>query len=336
MATLVFPILNKSTSFFPGPTFYLSDKVWLSVPSDEQFGAMSKIPDDYSDLLFREQRCIFIEIPAPIPEDFDRIVSKFATRLRYTFNIFRAEAPLLLSFAILISEKVKGKTRSHVYSGIGPDGFLPQSSDTSFRLKTDAKRPIVHGFFDVLSKATERHRKLSLTLGRFNSALSRIRPTDKIVDITMSLESLIQDDKNELAFKFALYNSVASTADPAKRHETYELLKKLYIARSTIVHGGAQDEGKEEKLVAEISRVWLDVETYARNAINYQVFYMAKQEPKKWMEHMLLKVLGVPTTPEATPEAEATAAAAAQNADNAVEPQNEEQANAIHAAPQNS
>ncbi len=150
MATLVFPILNKSTSFFPGPTFYLSAKVWLSVPSDEQFGAMSKIPEDYSDLLSREKRCIFIDIPEPLPADFDKIVSKYATRLRYTFNIFRGEAPLLLSFAILISTAANGKTRSHVYPGINPDGFLLQSADSRFKLKPDAQRSIVHGFFDAM------------------------------------------------------------------------------------------------------------------------------------------------------------------------------------------
>lgn len=300
MSTLIIPILNSAITLLKGPALYLDDNTRVDRLTDEQFGLVSKCPPEYSQLITPEHRCIFVEIADPTLEDLDKSFPKLATKLRYTFNVRRAESPLLLSFAVLVTDTPnggRGKKTHRLIVDNSTDNPLGTNQKTKFSFRPGTDRTMIAGFFRVTSAACAKSRKLYLTLGRYNSALVRDRDADKIIDLTISLESMVQDDKNELVFKFALFNAYASTRDHTKRFSAFELLKKLYNARSKIVHGGAQDDAKEQASIDEIMALWSDIEDYATRAINYQIFYMENNEPKTWMNHLLEQILSdVPST----------------------------------------
>lgn len=81
-------------------------------------------------------------------------------------------------------------------------------------------------------------RDLAVGLRRFNQAYSRERVEDKIIDLTIALESsLLSDQKEELRYRLATRGAaiLSNRRDP---EDTYSVLRALYDARSKIVHGG--------------------------------------------------------------------------------------------------
>jgi hypothetical protein len=284
MIKIVLPIMNKSTSLLRGPTHYLDDDVWIDKLSDEEYGAISRAPVEYSAPVQTDHRCIFISLKSA--ENIEKSSSLIATSCRYVLNNFRTESPLALPFAIVLQPKAKGNGMIVTKAFELSDDTRHTNKDDKYKIKSGVSREEVSSFYKVVKNACERHKKLKLTINRFNSALSRPKLSDKIIDTTISLESMVQDDKTELSFKFALYNSYAANKHPEKRLESFELFKKLYNTRSTIVHGAA-DEAKETRLLTEIESDWTKIEETARRAINELVFFVQNGDPSTWTKHLL-------------------------------------------------
>lgn len=101
---------------------------------------------------------------------------------------------------------------------------------------------------------------LSLGLRRFNQAYTRQQVEDKIIDLTIALESTLLyglDDKRELNYKFSLRGAALLNA---KRNPTYTftLLKILYDTRSKIVHDGKTlDDLAKNMKIGSIDKVAL-------------------------------------------------------------------------------
>jgi hypothetical protein len=79
---------------------------------------------------------------------------------------------------------------------------------------------------------------LNVALRRFNQSYSRKLPEDKIIDLTIALESiLLSAEKDELQYKLATRGArlLKKKSDPLK---TRSVLKLLYTLRSAIVHEG--------------------------------------------------------------------------------------------------
>lgn len=81
---------------------------------------------------------------------------------------------------------------------------------------------------------------LEVTLSRFNQSYSRDFPDDRIIDLTIALESCLLAairSQTELKYRFAL-RGAALLANTRRPQETNALLSALYNARSSIVHEG--------------------------------------------------------------------------------------------------
>ena len=91
-------------------------------------------------------------------------------------------------------------------------------------------------------------RELELTLSRFNKCYGRINNEDKIIDLTVAIESCLLKDNQELSYKFCLRGtSVLSELEKYKdTQEIFNRLKKLYNIRSKIVHEGKLLEDLKE------------------------------------------------------------------------------------------
>jgi len=79
---------------------------------------------------------------------------------------------------------------------------------------------------------------LTVALRRFNQAYSRENDEDRIIDLTIALEScLLAGLSKELSYRFVL-RGVALLADNRNPKETKSLLQEIYTIRSSIVHDG--------------------------------------------------------------------------------------------------
>jgi hypothetical protein len=100
--------------------------------------------------------------------------------------------------------------------------------------------PHIFKIFSNLQKLEKNNKlnELNVALRRFNQVYSRRLPEDKIIDLTIALESiLLAGDRTELQFRLITRGALLlkKTSDPMRTRET---LKLLYRLRSNIVHGG--------------------------------------------------------------------------------------------------
>jgi hypothetical protein len=85
-----------------------------------------------------------------------------------------------------------------------------------------------------------REDRLPLALRRLNSAMIRNDDADRILDATIALEILLSDgDSQAVSYKLrARGGALANLATPGSGNPTSLAIKKIYEARSRIVHGG--------------------------------------------------------------------------------------------------
>ncbi len=105
---------------------------------------------------------------------------------------------------------------------------------------------------------------------------------DSIIDLTISLESLIEGI-SELRYRFALYNSWVAEKAPDRRQNAYHLLLKLYDARSRMVHGSSAD--KNDKIIKPTIENWPELISIAKNVLGYYLLFLYKNSLEDWYHH---------------------------------------------------
>jgi hypothetical protein len=116
--------------------------------------------------------------------------------------------------------------------------------------RTDLR--IARELCESLQKLGEHKKGLEVALRRFNQAYGRTLDEDRIIDLTIALESCLLADasKEELNYRLALRGTALLTqAKLWEPEKAQALLKAMYAIRSAIVHAGQQlsDLGKDQK-----------------------------------------------------------------------------------------
>jgi hypothetical protein len=94
------------------------------------------------------------------------------------------------------------------------------------------------------------HGDLTVALRRFNQAYGRDIPEDRIIDLTIALESCLlgSNEKDELSYKFSLRGAALLAQEKIwEPGKAQLLLRTIYTIRSGIVHNGEQLTDKSSK-----------------------------------------------------------------------------------------
>lgn len=177
---------------------------------------------------------------------------------------------------------IKSHTVLNVYDLASPyhgnsGKFAIDSSKTPDAVKT---------LFGSTAKALCVDPKFSISISRFNAALSRSSPEDRIIDLSICLESIF-DYQTEISFRFSLYNSILSEVDFSKRHGVFKILRNLYKRRSDIVHGSKP-----------LDTVWLEthweaVVRIAKLSLMAKIEFLSNHVPADWQNYLDKLALGV-------------------------------------------
>ena len=90
--------------------------------------------------------------------------------------------------------------------------------------------------WDVLNKIP---RHLKIAMARFNSSYERRGLTDRLIDLVVALEALFGDgESGSIAYKVAIRCACWLHTPGKERCAAFDTVKKLYRARSDVVHGG--------------------------------------------------------------------------------------------------
>lgn len=305
---IIIPILNFEFEPFFEPIWYLSDNVSCQKVSDSDFGALWRYLDNddsnhYKALITPNTKCIYISdiTNEPKEEKIIELAQNQAIITNSIFNFFSENNPIILSYAAILriedNEFIEPDYKITVRSIIDlePVANLHLLRSQIFKLKSSANQERINQFYRVLSDVSKKNPQIFVTLSRFNSSLTRVTDRDRIIDITVSLESLIRE-KTELSFKFATYLSFIVGKNPQDRLEANILFGNLYNTRSGLVHG-TSDEKEAVKNLNKVVSNWSKIIYYAKQAIIYYIFYLYSENTKndfvEWKLHLKQLMLGI-------------------------------------------
>jgi hypothetical protein len=107
---------------------------------------------------------------------------------------------------------------------------------------------IVRDLFESFPKLGRRNAPVRASLNRYRSAISQWDPQQAVVDIAVALEGLlIHDGRSAISQRFSLRGAWLLAQTPDQRLEAYHMLRRLYSARSDLVHTGGIKWGMQGK-----------------------------------------------------------------------------------------
>jgi hypothetical protein len=200
------PLPHKEFTTFDGPVWYLDDGLCVDTIYDEDFGAFHRdeLEEFYRASINIRTTCIYIA-NAEVVVDFKSYAKNIAVPLQFVFNSFAADKPIAIPYAAIIDFDKKAHIREIV--DIEAIANLHALQQQSYRMRPDTEPATVSEYYKVVRKCCTDYPPLTFALDRFSSSLGGGNLFDRIVDITISLESLISGSQ-DLKFKFALLNSL--------------------------------------------------------------------------------------------------------------------------------
>jgi hypothetical protein len=284
---LVIPIYNCKQPLASISPWLFAGDIRLDEIADEDFAT-----------LLRDQEEIFRPITTPKSQCFttslkdgqeaELALSETVAKFQFVFKSLSL-VPLVLSHAAVVSSRENKKA---VVEQVLPLPILGDYSKHSapFTFKKDVSPEAVVKFYEIINTAISKHSAFLITLNRFNSCWLRSTEHDKIIDVAISLESLLSSS-TEISFKFALFSSFIVGKTPSDREAAFHLFKLLYNARSKIVHGDIKGNIKNNDIGKAMESLPRILEL-AHAAISYYAFFLYCKSPGEWQEHLNKLVFG--------------------------------------------
>ena len=281
---IVLPILNRDTSLFR--SLELSESTTIKPVEDAHFSRIiHSAPERYQTLLKPKTKCAYVALKDG--EEVEKRLRDASILVRFTMNFMCETGPLIFAFG-LYAEEIK-KFRPLEYFDIPAGAERKDLAAIKYKIRPGSTADTIKKYHSTVEAAVTKHPGAILALNRMNWFLTKDEFEDRIIDLTIGLESLIPG-KDELRYRFSLYLAFITEPDPAKRLENFKLFRALYDTRSRIVHGGDHDKQSEksEEIVREKAD---DLKRLSLSAINYYLFFLSSNVPANWQQHLQELVL---------------------------------------------
>lgn len=254
------------------------DKVSIKAIKSEHIGAIIKKRRDLSEAINGKTKCILIESghTAASHEEVQRI----ALHASFVLNFFaKSGASMCIQSFALKHNRSHSMVAVHTISAIGPPNY------GKYEIDNNVSPNEIKTLYQSTQAAIIKDKSLIISIKRFNGALTKTEIDDKLIDITICLESIF-NAQTEISFRFSLYNSVISESDPSKRYENFLFLKKIYTARSNIVHGN-----KDVDVIWAVQH-WSKIISIARVALLKKIEFLQNNESSSWQSYLDKLALG--------------------------------------------
>jgi hypothetical protein len=255
--------------------------------------AIAKLSPELKSELWRPDT---IGMPPVTPWDF--ATAKFAVIGRYTSSspvqgdfafIMPKVERLVLAMRLLkpggVYAEVAFDTLEYPYLASArtttPQAHLRARHDHHDYILNPEDIPTLLALYTMLTQASVGN-PLEVATSRFQQTYTRDRPEDRVIDLTIALEStLLYDVRGELAFRLSLRGAML-LSDSYPPDYTFSLLQALYNARSKIVHEGATLFALSTKsgLIANlgVDKFVADVTQWVRTGIRRYLYRLSDGE----------------------------------------------------------
>ncbi|WP_299145965.1 HEPN domain-containing protein [uncultured Tateyamaria sp.] len=277
---VVSPILHPCRLIKASP-ITLGGNISIRTIKSEHFGAILKKSPSHASLIKPNSKSIIIDC-ADQPPIHDTI-SYDLLSCTFALNAFSDRGSVIHHNPVTIRfNRVHSATEIHDHQAVAA------ADNHDFALKAGTTPADVAAVYSSVRSAVNRDPKLSISLRRYNAAMAKTSPDEKVIDLAICLESMFAS-QTEISFQFALYNTVMAEASAEKRHDVYKLLKNFYRWRSKIVHG-----------THSLDQPWFDenwgkIVRLATLSVLSKTAFISANEPGGWTEHLEKIVLGVET-----------------------------------------
>ncbi len=278
---IIILVANKATSLVKGVPLVLDGGITLKPIPNEHIGLLLGYRNTLSSVIFPKRKCFLIPHNHKIVSD--NTIDDIHIALSFALTFFAKEGVLTCDRVFRTIKKRKLKISEEV--NISNRIAASLSNDTSFKLDDGATPKDIDLVLFSTLESLRKDKSIRVTVERYISARTGADLFNKIIDMAISLESLFSGNQ-EISFRFSLFNSITSTKDANKRKEVYDLLRLLYSARSSIVHGS------DIKKKQELEDNWAKIVDLARLAIIYKMNFLEKRNSVDWQRHLELLALG--------------------------------------------
>lgn len=226
--SVVTPILHTCKLIKSSP-IVLDNRIFVRDISAEHLGAILKKMPNIGSSIRGDSKCILIDCGDQTPNEGN--VRNDLLAVSFTVNAFSEEGAIVHDRSYSI-----GHARTHSVISVHDYQSVAPTDNQLLKLKSSAKPSELSAVFDVVKSALVKEPKFAISLRRFNAALTKSTPDEKVIDLAICLESMFEAS-SEISFQFSAFNAILSEPEPAKRQEVFRLLKRFYGWRSKIVHG---------------------------------------------------------------------------------------------------
>jgi hypothetical protein len=277
--SVVVPVLNGSCSVPTTVPLPLSPTISLRKIKAEDLATITEHDDEAASYLKGGKYTITLD---NFEEDFsEKDLNSNISSILFSLNVIASGAPLSVDKAYILRSS-RANTIKQTCQIHGNN----HSNRGSFKIEKGVDLEYGAKVYESALVSLAKHPAFRITMSRFNSAMGRGAPDDKIIDLCIALESVFQA-QTEISFQFALYNAILSENDGEKRLNIFKLLKKLYSQRSTIVHGNGELD------LNWMNENWSDLVRIAKASILKKMEFLVDNDHGGWKANLESLALGV-------------------------------------------
>ena len=273
---VILPVLNKSFTTFRGPTWWLSEKVQFRALSEAEHRLISEYTTQEFMKSQENRKALII---SDLPKDNEKVVRNIALSAQVSMNLVSAIDPVIFTYGYVVGSAVISQIKSEYEFGLWGDSTT--LSKQKYKITTGVSRAEVSELYNLTMGSLNKTPSLRVTYNRFCSSLVKQNNEDKLIDLSIALESLVPGG-GEFKFRFPYFLSLISETDTTERKKIFDLLEDLYDARSGLVHG-SDDRSKQIKNC--ISN-WGKLVQIASKCLFYRIVAENQNPAIIWKEHL--------------------------------------------------
>jgi hypothetical protein len=226
---IVIPLLHKECKLLPNVPLLLDEITFVRSLKSEHIGAIISKRSSLIERLNGKSKCILVQCGDT--ESTRSFIEGAALCGAFVLNVYAKLGALMYDQAFVVKH-----VRSHSVVDVIDLPTVSAATYGNYEIDPTAQPTSIRTLYAGVHAALAKDPSLSITVRRFNGALSKTTLEDKVIDIAICLESMF-NSQTEISFRFSLYNTLLAEEDITKRLTLFETLKRLYRERSNLVHG---------------------------------------------------------------------------------------------------
>lgn len=287
---IVIPIINPISDNITLPIFFNNEIAINTITKEDYYFCNVFIESNHQEfekLLQTSSKCITISLNST--NNLEQVMNESSSMLLFILNYFKKSEPLYLFMSLFISDDGASLQNTLFDLPANYQSYLQKEFDFKEGINTS----VLIETYTMLEKAYKNNPAILFTCNKFNEFHYKTKLNEKIVDLTITFESMIPGT-TELRYRFCVTQAILSEPKIGSRKLAFGLFDKLYNSRSGIVHGDI-DTNSRKKDIDFVTSSLDQIYQYLRSSLFYFLAFTSENSKKSWEQHLTQLVIGTET-----------------------------------------